>query len=507
MVSGDLKKVLADCYANSRMAAKVLYPERFYRPFDPIYDRIFSLVDDFDKKKKVLAAPRGLGKTSIANLLIPSKRILFKDRHYIVIVSYNHKNALQKSENLKRELVGNDIIRKLYGDITTDNWSKERWVVDIDGWEVCVQPLGIRQEIRGQLFKSYRPDLIICDDIETQEMVRSADRRESVRKWFYGDLLNSVDRGVDDWEVIFLGTVHHQEALLVKLLESEDWHSRRLEICDDDYNTKAPNFMTTEQVKELAQAYRDANELDVFFMEYRNQPVPIGETAFREEYFQYYDEVERQLDQDMDVENLVVVDVARTVQAQSSESAVVGFGYNRKTNEIFIREIIHGHFYPEQLFEKIFVVADRIGANILGVEVTGLREFVTYPIRNEIKRRGSTLQLIELHARGGKNEKGKIKRIKSLVPFYRQGLIKHNPRVVDPLESQLLMFPKASKWDVMDATGYIPALLEKGERYMQPVEADDVLKSPERVEAEYDDLYKEYQEEEVNTLDEFRLFT
>ena len=74
---------------------------------------------------------------------------------------------------------------------------------------------------------------------------------------------------------------------------------------------------------------------------------------------------------------------------------------------------------------------------------------------------------MELQARGGVDEKGKATRVRSLSPMYREGLIYHNKRTCAVLESQLLEFPNARRWDVMDALGYLSEILERAERYMQ----------------------------------------
>src|SRR5690606_32493389 len=72
----------------------------------------------------------------------------------------------------------------------------------------------------------------------------------------------------------------------------------------------------------------------------------------------------------------------------------------------------------------------------------------------------------------GVDEKGKVARIKSLAHYYRLGLIYHNKSVTAPLEAQLLSFPRARRWDIMDAFGYLPEILERGDRFMRPFEGE-----------------------------------
>ena len=143
------------------------------------------------------------------------------------------------------------------------------------------------------------------------------------------------------------------------------------------------------------------------------------------------------------------------------------------------------------------MMVDRIKARVVGIEVTSLHEWVTYPLYNEMIRRGVNFEVIELHARGGAaiedmksgRDRGKVARVRGLVPFYRQGLIYHNPIVCSPLERQLLSFPRSRKWDVMDAFGYIIEILEKGGRYFEANYEDK--DDREAIEAEYKELSSE----------------
>mgnify|MGYP002144672365 CR=1 FL=1 len=49
--------------------------------------------------------------------------------------------------------------------------------------------------------------------------------------------------------------------------------------------------------------------------------------------------------------------------------------------------------------DELIRMADRIHARVVGIEVTSLHEFITYPLMNELARRGSHLQVVELAAR------------------------------------------------------------------------------------------------------------
>lgn len=505
-VSPEAKELLIECAKSTKYAANALFPERFRRPFDPIHDRIFELIDNSDAQRKAIAVPRGLGKTSIVNLLLPAKSILLQEKNYIVPVSLSKDSAVEQTENLKAKLMEHQLVQRLYGDIQGREWSKEKWICEIGSQEIMVRPRGAGTQIRGLLFRDHRPDLIVVDDLEDPEEMDSPSQREKKKKWFYADLLNAVDRGSDDWEIIVLGTVLHQDSLLNNLLQSENWESVSLELCDDNFNSNAPNFMSDAEVKALYQRMKEDGELDVFFREYRNNPNITGEdAAFQPKQFKVYDEGDYNLNWNPDVENIVIVDPSRSAQPTANPSGIVGIGTNMNTQRIYVRECVSDRLQPEELYDEIERVINMINADVLAVEVTGLHEFVTHPLRTFLMQRGISIPLVELQAREGRTEKGKTARVRGLVDFYRQGLMRHNDSgVCEPLEQQLLSFPNAKNWSLMDPLGYLPEILEKGGRYLSPTPGETEFdETREEVEQEFSELDDEYYDE---PLTQFRIY-
>ncbi|MCK9576860.1 MAG: hypothetical protein M0R51_13225, partial [Clostridia bacterium] len=136
----------------------------------------------------------------------------------------------------------------------------------------------------------------------------------------------------------------------------------------------------------------------------------------------------------------------------------------------YVRDIVSGKFYPDELYSEMFGMAARLNAKVIGVEETSLNEFIKQPIKNYMHSSGSFYQLIWLTPRGGERKAG---RIKHLVPLYRQGQIYHNMSCCGGLEAQLLSFPRSKKWDIMDMLAYLVPMLEIGERYFAPMDDPD----------------------------------
>jgi hypothetical protein len=463
----EIQAAIAKCYLSTKTFCRTIFPERFSRPFSSITDQIFKVLDDPTIQKAVIAAPRGWGKSSIVNMAYPAKSILFNDRKFIIPVSCTATQAEERGEDLKAELLSNKIISSLWGPMESKTFAKERWITS-NG--VMVFPRGAGQQVRGALHLGNRPDLIIVDDLENSEGVKNEEQRKKLREWFFSDLVNCVDRSSNNWKIVVIGTILHEDALLTRLLEDPDWVHLKLEICDDNYHSNWPEFMNDAQVRDLAESYAEKGLLHIFAMEYRNSVIS-QDSAFQQTYFKYYDEGTEKLWKERDVENMVLYDPAKTTNPKSAFTAIVGWGVNVSARKYYIRDVINEKLHPEEQYKAACEMCKRINSRVLGVEVTGLNEFITHPLRTFITKNQhlyGPIEVIELQARGGMTAASKESRVRALIPFYRQGLIYHNKSCCAPLEAQLISFPRSKYWDVMDCAAYIVEMLDKGGLYLGP---------------------------------------
>ena len=165
----------------------------------------------------------------------------------------------------------------------------------------------------------------------------------------------------------------------------------------------------------------------------------------------------------------MIVDPAKTVKLHSADSAIVGVGLSKELPGIFIRDVVSGKLYPDELYQESLAMVERMNATVLAVEVTGLNEFITQPFENAIRMRGTMVRFLKLLAKGKKEE-----RIAQLAPYYRQGLIFHNKRVCTKLETQLLSFPRSKLLDVMDAFAYTIELMHLEGDFFDPFDMGTV---------------------------------
>ncbi len=477
-----LLEALADCYVSTRVFSKVMMPERFSAEFSPLHDKIIEAIDS-GEPRVVIAAPRGIGKTSLC-LSYLAKRILFRDTRFCAYISNSATSAELQTENLKRELLSNRLIKQFFGSIKADgltdgvdeSFSKKTWVANN---HTMMLPRGAGQQVRGLLYTIHRPDIFIIDDLEDAEEVKNEELRKKLREWFTADVLKAVSRIDKNWRIIYIDTLKHEDSLLQHLLDHKDWCGVRLEICDDNLKSNAPSFITDAEVRADYEYHKTAGQLDVFYREFRNLPISLETASFKSEYFKYFTEgldhliVEEENGEITkipfdDLITVVICDPAKEPQIHNADTAIIGISVHRKSQKIFFRELDAGKFYPEDIYEKMFNMLGRLRSWILAVEVTSLHQFISQPIENLMRARNIHAQYIELKAVGKKEE-----RVSHLASYYRLGHIYHRKGVFQKLESQLLSFPRPALWDCADAAAYIVKLLDELALYFDPIGFDE----------------------------------
>jgi len=508
----QLKQIQSLCSISTQMTAKTYFPERFELPFaKQVHGKIFDLIDG-PAKKVCIAAPRGWGKTSVVALALMARYILFRHTGFICYINKSHEAASLQTENLRRELVTNRMIRHYFGHFKASRvskdfeevFSKKAWVA----YDTLVWPRGAGQQVRGVLFKNDRPGLIVIDDLEDPDKIENDEIRKSWKQWLYADVIKAVPRigkKAQQYKIVYIDTLKHEDSVLQMLLDSPDWASVRLEACDDNFKSTAPEFMSDEAIEDEWEEHQKAGQTDVFFRELRNLPISTKDAAFQKDYFHYYNipndmgkgeldlsVTEPEIQNDQNIETVIILDPAKTVKIHSAESAILGIGIDLRNARLYIRDAISEKMYPDEIYKALFDMGVNLGAKVMGIEETSLNEFIKQPIKSYMFKRGDFFELIWLKTRGGMK---KELRIKELVPYYRQGYIYHNKScaTIRKLEQQLLMFPRSKLWDLMDGLAYIIEMLELGERYFTPQE------NPRDIEAEYKEL--EYEDPLENWRD------
>ena len=181
-----------------------------------------------------IAAPRGHAKSTLTGFSYILHQALFQKKRNIVIVSATEDLAIRFLRDIKTECEVNKHLLWLFGAQRTSKWS-EKEIQLANGCRIYAKGRG--GQMRGLKERGTRPDLIVCDDLEDSELVRSELRRLDLEDWFNGDVLPTLEPKYG--QLIFIGTILHEDSLLNRVLDNElypdfDTHIYRAIIEDED---------------------------------------------------------------------------------------------------------------------------------------------------------------------------------------------------------------------------------------------------------------------------------
>lgn len=198
-----------------------------------LYDLIPSKLNDLTRKEGVkyaIAAPRGGAKSSILSLIVPLWCMAYEKKKFIVIISDTAKKAESFLADIKREVRFNAKLAKDFPELVGKGAVWRANQIETTN-SITVLALGTGNNIRGERVSVDRPDLVLMDDLENSEMLRSPSQREFVRfQWFNKDVLpvGGEEGTITDFFVV--GTILGKDSLLNALLdvnEYPDWESKR----------------------------------------------------------------------------------------------------------------------------------------------------------------------------------------------------------------------------------------------------------------------------------------
>jgi len=184
-------------------------------PFAPFHRKMFALSEDDALPMLVLMAFRGSAKSTLFTLSYPIWAILGQQqKKFIVILGQTQQQARQYLTNLKRELERNDLLRQDLGPFEErdDEWSAGSIV--IPKYDARITAISCEQGIRGLRHGAHRPDLIICDDLENLDSVRTREGRQKLYQWLMGEVIPAGDVNT---RVVIVGNCLHEDGIMKRL--------------------------------------------------------------------------------------------------------------------------------------------------------------------------------------------------------------------------------------------------------------------------------------------------
>lgn len=440
--------------------------------------------------KVAIAAPRRHAKSTAITLAYVLACLLFRNRKYVLIVSDTVTQACQFLGDVKKELADNEKIRTLFKIKEFVKDTEDDAIIKFeDGAEFRISAKGAEQKLRGLKWNNKRPDLIVGDDLENDEIVLNSDRREKFKRWFYGALVPCLSsNGV----IRIVGTILHEDSLLNNLMPSEwdrytvveplkiwnknphaSWKSLKYKAHSPDFTSILwPAKYTKEWfVSERADFFARGLS-DVYSQEFLNEP--IDETVA---YFKKGDFItENQDDKKQKLNYYITADLAISEKETSDYSVFLVAGVD-ENKVIHVKNVIRDRLDGREIVDTLIALQRLYEPELVGIEEMQVSKAIGPFLREEMVRTGVYLNLNPMK-HGGKD---KIARAKSMQARMRAHAVKFDKsgEWYPAFEDELCKFPRGTKDDQVDAIAYLGLML------------DSLIEAPTKAEEEEEEYYDE----------------
>ena len=170
-----------------------------------------------DGCRRAIEAPRGHAKSTTFTFKDSIHAAVYAYKHYEIILSDSSEQAEGFLADIKTEFEENAALREDFGELEGKVW-KSSVILTANG--VKIEAIGSGKKIRGRRHKQWRPDLIVCDDLENDENVNTPEQRKKLRDWFYKAVSKAGDTYTD---IVYIGTLLHFDALLANVAKNPSY--------------------------------------------------------------------------------------------------------------------------------------------------------------------------------------------------------------------------------------------------------------------------------------------
>jgi predicted phage terminase large subunit-like protein len=378
-----------------------------------------------------------------------------------------------------------------------------------EGHQFRIIAVGSEQKIRGLIWNGKRPDLILCDDMENDELVMNKERREKFMRWIYGALLPVLSpSGI----IRVVGTILHMDSFLESLMPKDwdkftvrsdlkdisvdpksGWKAVRYRAHNEDFSEILwKSRFPKEVLLAIRHDYLKRGIPDVYSQEYLNYPLDPTRA-----YFKRADFIDLTIQNREDIKQnkkplvyYIAIDPAISEHERADYTALIVCGMD-SDGFLYMVAALKDRIDAREQIDLIFTLYEKYeklgGCEFIAIEKEKITQALGPFIREEMLRRQRFPQIIEI-PHGNKDLE---MRARSWQGRMRIGSVKFDKSAewYPIYESEMTTFPRGVKDDYVAASAILGLALDK------MIEAPT---SKELADLEYEEEYKIYMGHETD---------
>src|SRR5262245_18899863 len=166
-----------------------------------------EIVSHLEDRRLIVVAPREHAKSTLINVVTTLYQLYTQAFRYQLFIGDTAAQAKANLAAVIKEIEQNQLLLDDFGPLKPED--PEKWtdseIITTTG--IKIEAIGVGGKIRGKRHLQFRPDRIVCDDIENDENVATKEQRQKLERWFFSALLSALDtqRGI----LRVIGTILH----------------------------------------------------------------------------------------------------------------------------------------------------------------------------------------------------------------------------------------------------------------------------------------------------------
>ena len=187
----------------------------------PFHADMFRILENERHKLAVFVAFRGSAKSTIITTAYVLWSILgIQQKKFIILCGQTEQKTRAYLMSIKEQLLHNDLLKKDLGPFEEErNSMGNATAIIIKKLGVKIMICSTEQSIRGARHNQHRPDLIILDDIEDLDSVKTKESRDKAFAWLTGEI---IPAGTKKTRIIAVGNLLHEDSVLRRLEKKID---------------------------------------------------------------------------------------------------------------------------------------------------------------------------------------------------------------------------------------------------------------------------------------------
>lgn len=418
----SLKEIVQYGIVDYRLFTKAFFPKAFRDDFPDFADRTWDALDSRVARFLNMQMYRGSSKTTTLRGFI-AKRIAYAMSRTIMIIAASYEKATKTIRWIKGAVERNRNYASAFQLRKGTKWTDDEIEIlhGVAGHPINVIAYGITGNVRGINIDDYRPDLIVVDDVITDENSATVEQRNKIEDLLLGAVAKTLAPLSEnpDSKMVMLQTPFNYDDASMKATVDPMWVTVRqpcwtldTEDMPNDFQVSAwEKRFPTEELRKEKRGFILRNKGSVFAREMEVRLVTAETSSFVRSWLRLYEP--SQLPPNLVGMYVVVsidpvpppsdLEVSKNLQGKDWE-AISAVGYYKGNFYLLEYRLNRGHD-PTWSVATVFELAERWRARGIVVETIAYQKTLSWLLGVAMQKQRKYYPIIERRDKRAKYDK------------------------------------------------------------------------------------------------------